>query len=277
MSTLATAPRSGQESGRVIGALACLAAALGIAFVLGPRWVAGSGFTDEPAVRDGFRNAFVGYWRGGDQEYTPDMQRIVDYWFRYHMAKAVIAALALITLARLGVLLWRRFLRIGGSGLAAGGIAVTTLALGALLLVMANIQGTVAPFAALLPMLTGESDDAQLGATLGDVRQRLADAVSTGERTPPVLSAMIDDFSRYHVVMLVIASIVAVLSAAAAVVCWKRFANTPSRHRRTRRVLAASATLAMLATAAMIVVAVANTTTVADPAPALAALFDGSW
>src|SRR6185295_15066159 len=106
------------------------------------------------------------------------LERVVDYWFRYHVAKAVIATILLIVLVALGVLLWKAFLRAGGLGagrrvaLASAGVLVTMLAVFSLAMVMANIQGAVAPFASLLPMLTDGPTDGELAGTLDQVTQR---------------------------------------------------------------------------------------------------------
>ncbi len=255
--------------------------ALGAAFVIAPRTLAGGGFADEHDLREGFRVAFVEYWSSGAEEFSPGLERAVDYWFRYHVAKAVIAALLLGVLVALGVLLWKAFLRAGGVGvgrsaaLASAGVLVTMLALFSLVIVMANIQGAVAPFSSLLPMLTSSAAEGELLVTLDQVRQRLADSLYAGGGTPLALEVMISDFSRYHVAMAVIAAIVAVVLIGLSVVLWKRFARTPDG--RTRRVLGSFGVVSAVLSVAVIVVAVANTTTVADPAPALLAFFDGGW
>ncbi|WP_157556627.1 hypothetical protein [Nocardia acidivorans] len=140
---------------------------------------------------------------------------------------------------------------------------------------MANIQGATAPFASLLPMLMGDSDDARLDETLDQVRQGMADNHSGGG--VPALDVMVRDFQVYHEVMMVLAPVMAVAFLALAVYAWRRFARTAREDRRTRRVFAAFGIAALLVTVAALVVAVANTTTVVDPAPSLAALFDGGW
>jgi hypothetical protein len=279
--------RSAGVPGRVLATLVALAAALVAAFVVAPASLAagrsGDGFVDERHLTQALREAFVEYWRSGDRDFSPDLESAVDYWFRYHVAKAVIAAVLLILLVALGVLLWKAFLRAGGLGagqratLASAGVVVTMLALFSLATVMANVQGAVAPFASLLPMLTGGATDAELADTLEQVRQRLAESRSGGGPTPPAIEVMISDFTRYHVAMAVVAAIVAVVLIGMSVVLWKRFARTGSSERRTRRVLGSFGALSALVSLVAIVVAVANTTTAADPAPALLAFFDGGW
>ncbi|MFD0362788.1 hypothetical protein ACFQZZ_15195 [Nocardia sp. GCM10030253] len=282
----ATPSRSTGISGRAVAMLAALAVALVAAFVVAPRTLAASssssGSVDERNLREALRAAFVEYWSSGDRDFSPGLARVVDYWFRYHVAKAVIAAILLIVLVALGVLLWKAFLGAGGLGVRrraalASAVLVTMLALFSLVMVMANVQGAVAPFASLFPMLTVGATDGELADTLDQVRQRLADSLSAGGQTPPALEVMISDFSRYHVAMAVVAAIVAVVLIGMSVVLWKRFARTESSDRRTRRVLGSFGVLAALLSLAVIVVVVANTTTAADPAPALLAFFDGGW
>ncbi|MEW9531167.1 hypothetical protein [Microbispora sp. NPDC049125] len=199
------------------------------------------------------------------------------------MAKAVIAAVLLIVLVALAVLVWKAFLRAGGRGagrraaLASAGVLVTMLALSSLATVMANVQGAVAPFASLLPMLPAGAPGGELAGTLHQVRRRLAGSLITGDRIPPALDAMISDFSRYHVAMAVIAAIVAAALIVASVVSWRRFAATESPGTRTKGLLGAFGVLSASLSPAVIVVAVANATTAADPAPALSAFFQSGW
>jgi hypothetical protein len=274
-------------SGRALATLGALAAALVAVFVVAPPTLAasssGGGFADTHYPTGALGGAFVEYWRSGNREYSPDLQTIVEYWFRYHLAKAGIAAILLIVFIALGVLLWKAFLRGAGLGtgkraaLASAGVAATMLALFSLAIVMANVQGAAAPFASLLPMLADGPTDGALAGTLEQVRQRLADSLDSGGQTPPALDVMISDFVRYHVAMAVIAAIVAVVLIGTSVALWKRFARTGSSDRPTRRVLASFAALSATVSLALIVLAVANTTTAADPAPALLAFFDGGW
>ncbi|MFI6999827.1 hypothetical protein [Nocardia sp. NPDC050175] len=279
--------RSAGISGRILTALVALAVALAGAFVFAPRLLAAGGssggFADEGELRDALRVAFVEYWGAGDRDFPPSLARVVDYWFRYHVAKAVTAAALLIVLVALGVLLWQAFLRADGVrvskrvALASGCGLATILALCSMVLVMANIQGAAAPFASLLPMLTASTADGALAPALEQIRQQLADSRNAGGRTSPALEVMISDFSRYHLAMAVLAAVVALIFVGMSVMFWRRFARTGSTDRRTRRVSAASGVLATATSVAVLLVAVANTGTAADPGPALAAFFDGGW
>ncbi|WP_207934289.1 hypothetical protein [Actinomadura sp. KC06] len=261
--------------------------ALAAAFVVAPRFMAGigpgSGFAGERDLAEALRTSFTGYWSSGDRELSPGLEGVVDYWFRYHLAKAAIAALLLVVLVALGVRVWKAFVKAEGRGtgrsvaLASTGVVLTMLALFSLVAVMANLQGMVAPYASLLPMLTADASDAQLTGTLDQIRRQLADSPGADGHTTPALQLMIDDFARYHVAMAVIAAIVAAALIALSATLWRRFARTERSSRRARRVLGSFGVLSALLALTGIVVAVANTTTAADPSPALLAFFQDSW
>ncbi|MEU8897756.1 hypothetical protein AB0C65_17975 [Nocardia sp. NPDC048505] len=245
--------------------LVVLAVVLGAGFVVGPWVLAGAPgkFADEGALRATARAGFEEYWRSGQREFTPELAAVVDFWFRFHVIKAVNAGLLLLVLLGLGVLLWQRFLRSGGVVTAAGGAAGIGCALFALVLVLVNAQGAVAPFAALFPMLTG--------STLEPARAPLA----AGGPRPPGLDAMVADFAAYHLAMAVAAGCVAAATAALSGWLWRRCARIADR--RTRLVLGAHGALTAVVAVAAIVLTVANATNVADPEAGLLALLSGGW
>jgi hypothetical protein len=208
---------------------------------------------------------------------------VVDYWFRFHLIKGGIAALLLIVLGVLTVLLWRTFLRAGGLGtgsraaLVSAGTAVPMLALSALAVVMANIQGALAPFSSLLPLLMDGAPDASLAGTLAQARQQLAGSHRTSGYTPPALDAMVSDFGWYHAVLAVIAVVVVVALLGLSVMFWRSFARVGSADRRARRVLGWFGVGSVLSSLIVAVVLVANTGTAMDPAPALLGLYNGGF
>ncbi|GAB2827087.1 hypothetical protein GCM10022221_26570 [Actinocorallia aurea] len=130
---------------------------------------------------------------------------------------------------------------------------------------MANVQGAIAPFASLLPMLPADG-------TLDEVRANLAAA--PGGPHPPALDLLIEDFARYHVAMAVISASV----AAALLVCGVLLGRAAARAERSaRRMLGSCGILAGVLAAAFVVVAAANSSTAADPAPAFLAFLEGGW
>ncbi|MDV6275982.1 hypothetical protein R3Q06_21025 [Rhodococcus erythropolis] len=276
--------RSTWASGRKITALVALAATFSAAFVFAPAVLTkrpGDGYANQGELVETVQASFVEYWNSGVRAFSPSLQSAVDYWLRYHVAKAVIAAILLTVLLSLGRMLFSSFVNAGplalGKKLAyvsAGGL-VTILALFSSVLVMANVQGVVAPFSSLISMLPAGKTDGELADTLGQVRQQLAQSTRAGGQENPALDLMINDFARYHAAMAVIALIAAAVSLGVTVLLWVRFAKATRFNRRARLGLGSIGVLAALFTLGLIVVGTANTGTAADPAPALAAFFDG--
>lgn len=263
--------------------LSALASALVAAFVLVPGPVASIGSTgdlaDPDRLRAGVREAYAAYWQSGRRSFPSSLDAVVDFWFRYHVTKAVIAACALTVLVLLGVLVWQAFLRADRRwarvGAAIAGVVVTVLGFAALAAAMANVQGAVAPFASLLPMTTDSPADARLAATLDSARQALGEDARGG--VPPALDATISDFARYHAALAVIAAVVAVGSIAIGVAFLRTRYARRSADRRTKRLVRSFGVLFLALSLVMIVIAVANTGTAADPKPALLAFFEGGW
>jgi hypothetical protein len=287
LQTLANPSRTSGIPDRLLAMLVALVVVLATVFVVAPPRLAATGpatdLADERHLVAAFRTAIVGYWRSGDGDYPPDLQRVVDYWFRFHLIKGGIAALLLIVLGVLTVLLWRAFLRADGLGfgrraaLVSAGSAAPMLALGALVVVMANVQGAMAPFASLFPLLIGGTPDARLAGPLAQARQQLAGSHRTSGYTPPALDVMVSDFARYHVAMVVISACVVVALLSLSAMSWRGFARAGSADRRSRRVWLWFAVSSALWSLIVAVVLVANAGTAMDPAPALLALLNGGF
>ncbi|WP_159031231.1 hypothetical protein [Streptomyces acidiscabies] len=203
------------------------------------------------------------------------MGGVVEYWFRFHVAKALIALALLGVLVALGVVVWRAFLRSEGvrrGGLAVAGVCVTGVGLLSLVVAAANVQGAVAPFTSALTMLPVGARGGELGGTLEQVRAQLAADPDGASPSPsPALAEMISDNARYHVSMVVIAGVVAVGLAVVSVVLWRRFAGAGDR--RARRLLGAFGGIGTVLVMAVLVVGVANVTVAADSARGLTEFF----
>jgi hypothetical protein len=272
-------------SSRAMALLSVLAAALGVAFVVAPGVLAGSGpdggYSGEGALITATRTAFVGYWNSGERNYPPGLDRLVDYWIRYHAAKAVIAAALLTVLVVLGTRLLRALMRPGrlapgrGAVLASSGALAAMLAFISAILVIVNVQGAVAPFASLISLLPLGTSNAQLTATVGQVRQHLAGYPGTGGRTPPALEAMISSFALYHAALVVLLALLAIALTGLSVASWRKRARARSSEPRIRRTLASAGVISAVLSLAVIAVALANLSTAMHPAPALLAFFNG--
>ena len=188
-------------TGRALALLGALAVALGAAFVLAPGVLAatapGGGYAGQKALIRALRTEFTEYWGSGRRAYPPELARLVDYWTRYHVAKAVIAALLLTVLVILGRRLWEALLRAGrltparGTALALSVALVAVLAVGSAAVVVANIQGAVAPFSSLISMLP-----ARLARQAAQRRDRPGQAGPgrvPGHRRPDIAHARSDD------------------------------------------------------------------------------------
>lgn len=261
--------------------LAGAAGLLVVAFVLMPGPVAaqavGVGIGGAGELRGALQEAFVGYWGTGVREFSPALADVVDYWFWYHVAKAVVAVGLLVVLALLGAVVWRSFRQAAGRSrgfrIALGFAGSSTLGAGlvALVAVMVNVQGAVAPYSSVLPMVMEGAVGEELSVVLGQVDRELGSA----QGWSPAVEVMVEDFSLYHLAMVVIAGLVALGSLGAGVALWR--ARAGFAERRLRRVVTGSAVVAVGLGVLFGVVAAANATTVADPAPALHAVFDGGW
>ena len=255
--------------------------ALVIAFVLAPAALASTrattGLGSEANLIATFRSAFVGYWHTGSADFGPELQPVVDYWFRYHVAKALLAAALVTALIALAVLSWRAFLRVGGlraAALAVSGVLAIALAVVSLAAVMANIHGMAAPFGSLLPMLFGAPSAAAgpLPDTLAQIGQRLADGQNS-----PALEVIMNDYVKFHAVMAVEGSIVVIMLVVLTGWLWRGFTRTDRVQRRTRRLLAAYGVFVPLLALTLAVIVVANATTAAHPLPGLEGFFAGGW
>jgi hypothetical protein len=283
----AAPPRSAGNPRGAIATLVALTAGLGVALVLAPSALAasapGGGYANQGDLITALRAAFVEYWHSGDRALTPGLAHVVDYWFRFHVVKGVIGALLLAVLVALGIRLWRLFVSIGelraGTrvALAAAGAVVGAAALFSLAVVMANIQGAVAPLSSALSMLPLGTPSGQLTSAVDQVRQHLSDYSSTAGQRLPAIDVMVDDFGRYHAVLVVIAATVATGFAGMSVALWMRFRRVAASDRQVRRALAVLGVLTALLSVAVFVVMGANISVATDPAPALLAFFQGGW
>ncbi|MEU8775548.1 tat (twin-arginine translocation) pathway signal sequence [Streptomyces sp. NPDC048606] len=264
---------------RRMGLLIAASGVLLAAFFVAPNALA-RGSVDTGNVGTTFRHGLAAYWNSGSQEFPRPLDAAVSFWFRFHVVKAGVSALLLAAVVVIGIVLWRlRRERAAERTHRSLGLSWTLVAATgtfALVALVANVQGAAAPFASLLPMLSGGGGDAGVETTVAQAKEQLA--TYPDGRHSPALIAMIDDFALYHAVLAGMAAVLALALAVATVILWRRRkahpapAGTRARRRLTWGVVA-SATLA----AVVLVVAVANAMNAADSPQALAAFFEGSW
>jgi hypothetical protein len=260
--------------------LVIVAVLLAAGFILAPRALTGAGQAHQHTLITATSQAFTAYWRSGRRSYSPALADLVAYWRRYHLVKAAFAVALTIALCWLAHILWRSLLRAGRlppattTAAVASGSAVTALAFGSVLVVMATIQGALAPFSSLISLLPIGHGDPALTGSAGQIKHYLAGHQAL-PRTPGPLGAIIGDFQRYHAVLAVQATILAVALIGLTVLMWRR-SNTARRAvPRAKSLLRLLATAFALLTVIVLVVDAANVSTTLNPDPALRLVFTG--
>ncbi len=237
----------------LVAALAGLAAA----FVVAPgplaRLVSAGGPRGEADVVAVLVPAFEDYWRTGARALTPALDSLASYWSLFHVVKALCAGLLLVAVLALARRAWR------GSRPHLALLVAGVGGLGPLLLVMANVQGALAPVSSLFSMLPVTSPDPGPQGTVTELRAALLARGRSGAVGPAPLEVLLEDFARYHWIVAVLSLLAALAVLAGAVVS--------TRHTRSRRWVwrGAAAVLA----SGFLVLAVANTTNALDPARGL--------
>ncbi len=215
--------------------------------------------------------AFSPWWSSAAAPLTPDMEAVVSFWRVFHVTKALIAGALVIALLLTAQHVWKAYARADGraarAGIALLGMVGAPLAPLMLLVVMANVQGAIAPLSSVMGLLPMDGSVPEVA----QVREHFAAGTTT-----PVLDALISDFRTYHVAMVVIAVIAAAIVVAADIALWIRWSRIPREDVRLRRVTAIGAAAMATLVPLLLLVMVLNVSTVGDTAPALAAFFEGS-
>jgi hypothetical protein len=212
--------------------------------------------------------AFTEWWSLGTTSLTESMSAVVHFWATFHVVKALIAAALIVAL----VIAIRQLLaahaheesRARRAGIAAVGIAASFAAPALLLILLANVQGAIAPLSSvmgLLPMTPPTT-------ALAEVRDHFATGTTT-----PVMTVLVDDFRRYHVVMAVAAAVASLGVVAVNIALWIRVFVLPKTEKRARRTVATIAVVLPALALFLFVVMLANVATAVETAPALASFF----
>ena len=215
--------------------------------------------------------AFSQWWSEAAAPLTTDMRAVVSFWGMFHVTKAVVALALLIGLLLTGHQVWRAYARVNAraarAAIALVGIVVAPIAAFVLLIVMANIQGALAPLSSVMGLLPMDGSVPEVA----QVREQFAAGTIS-----PVLETLIGDFRAYHLALVVIAAAAAVIVVAADMVLWIRWSRMPRQDVRLRRVTATIAAVLPTFAVLLLFIMVVNLSTVAATAPALAAFFGGS-
>jgi hypothetical protein len=258
-------------------ALPLVAALLTVAVFLLPFRLAalgpGGGFASQRALGGAVASGLVRFWSQGSRELPAELAATVDFWARFHVIKALLATALLVVLVLLAPLVLERFARAATIprrllALLVAGLHASVAVL-ALLIVVANLQGAIAPLASVLGLAPVARPGGALGSTTAEVRRTLTAGADT-----PALDTLLSGFTTYHVAMAWLGAAVTLALLAAAVVGRRRAAA--SRAERARRSLVLLTVVATVALAGFFgVVTAANISTAAHPAPALLAFFEG--
>ncbi|WP_157225995.1 hypothetical protein [Rhodococcus sp. AW25M09] len=274
LSVATTALSSTLKPRRMTPILTLVACVIAVAVAVLPSSIAqvwpGSGSITRRSLETRVRPAFVEYWATGEAKPGVALAQVVAYWQGFHVVKAVAAALLLTVLAVLLFDVWRRYVAADRRGrrwaLGTFGALGALASLVALLIVVANIQGSVAPLSSVVSFLPTDGSD-QAVATTAD---RITAELRTGASTP-VLDALVSDFRVYHAAVVVSAGLTTLLLLAGGIAVWRR-SRLDKNERRLRGI---TATVMLLLALSFGVVAAANLSTVIDPASALLAFFAG--
>lgn len=277
MSVVSASVRPAPRPRRLVGPLlwsgVLLVAVVLVPFRMASAWP-GGGFSDRSALVDSLAAAVVRYWDAGSGATGAELALPVSFWARFHVVKAVLAAALFVVAMVLGA---RTLTAYAGAtslarrvGLGALAVASGAVALLALVVSVANVQGAIAPLSSALGLLPLRAPDPALGQTIEQVRQGLANGAPD-----PALAALVHDFAVYHAAMAGLGALVTVGLLVGAVRLWRSRARMSGLSRRGRGLLTLAIGAALATAAFFGVVTAANLSTVAHPAPALLAFFDG--
>ena len=273
-----TAPAlAGSARPRHLGALSAATALLVTLVAVVPFPLAsalsGARYGDLDALRAGVTRGFVQLWARGDGR-LGELSATADFWARFHVVKATLSTVLLVVLCILVARVWRASTDAGSRGrrwgLAALGLSASGLAVVALLVVVANLQGAVAPLSSVLGVLSFANPEGALEPVVDQARQVVASGAST-----PAAEVLRADFVRYHAVMAVLGTAVTLALIGGAVVLWRRRSQTARSQRSWRRLLAAGGAGLLLLAAAFALVTAANVSTALSPSVALLGFLAG--
>ncbi len=259
---------------RLLGGSAVLLTAA--VFLVPAGLVALRGLSSEAAVRSASESAFVGADLSAPVADSAALAELTAVWREFHLVKAVVAGVLVVVLVGV-VSSVRRRAEATGRGrrrwlLRSAHAGAVVWLLGALTLLLANLQGAAAPFASVASFLP-PGGSGELGGVLEDLRS----AVDAGSPSSVggVAGALLGDFTRYHAVFAVLAAVTGgVLTALAVRAGWRRWrargqggASQPTWLLRSGLYGAAGGLFLLLA--------LANASTWVHPAPALVASLGG--
>jgi hypothetical protein len=214
--------------------------------------------------------AFSQWWLSAAAPLTPSMDAVVTFWGVFHVTKALVTVALVVALVLTGAQVWQAYSRASGRAsrawLALVGIVGAPLAPLMLLILMANIQGAIAPLSSVMGLMPMDGSVHEVA----QVREQFSAGTTTA-----VLDALVSDFRTYHLVVVVTAIILAVVVVCADIALWVLRSRMPRENYRLRRVTATVAIILPGLAPVFLLLSAINLSTALDTAPALGAFFAG--
>lgn len=223
---------------------------------------------DELATRVG--EELTVFWRADRAALGPALERLVEFWFWWHLTKVVICTCGVVVLGLLVRAFWQRFDhagRAGAVGLGLGAILTSTVLLGVLVLLLANVQSMATPLISVLQVIPADPADATTAATVGAIRQGVSE--DGGAYPTTSLRYLTDSVTRYHAVLVAVSLSVAAGAVVLAVASGIRRARTARDLRRIRIRLLATVLFAAFVAITAAVIALDGLLEATDPAAVL--------
>ena len=252
------------RSRSTIVVLTCAGAALVAAFVLGPAALLRGRypqFQDQSVMGELLGRGLVEYWGSGVRTYPPGLAEMVNYWFEWHAIKIVISVLLTVVLGLLAATLWRRSLA-AGMGYMIAASSATALSMFSVFLAVLNIQSTVAPVVALLPMLSDDNADGRAAQSL------IENGVQSEDTRPPLLE-LLTQVEHYNWAVIVATAVVIAVVATGTVIAFRRYRSTDATDSARRRMFVVLGSLGAAMTIVMALLSIAAIVAVVDPGAAL--------
>ncbi|WP_066903140.1 hypothetical protein [Millisia brevis] len=270
MTTLSVRPaQPAGRSGILLAATALLLVGVFVLPVLIAEFIGRAGGSTIAGLPNVAAHGFDRWVSSGSAEPGAALSSAVEFWRLFHGIKAVLAIglLALLVVLSSRILAAYRTADTSGRRRAlaagAGASALTGLAI---VLVIANIQGMVAPLSSVLSFLPAGDPTPAMIAVHDDV---------VAGTTTAVGAALIDDFRLYHLAIVVCAVPIILGLIVAGLHIRTGWQRLPTTRRRRTDLLLTELPVVVIAVLLIVVVA-ANISTVLDTAPALAAFLGGA-
>ena len=229
------------------------------AFVRGPAALLHRSFpeyADVDGMPDAVTSALTRFLSSSTPALPPELARLSDYWFQWHAIKIGISIALVMSFTILAFACWTRCRSREGRHAASYGLAnvAGVLAFSAGWLLAINVQATAVPLVALLPWIPPGSLP--------------ADALTDS----PAVTELLEQVSRYHLVLAVGTAALAALSVAGAVTSWRRRTIARVRDRRAGRMYTALLTVAALNAVGGVSVTAYSVISAMDPDASLRAI-----